>query len=85
MGELVVGRPLNMDGTEGPQARQTRAFGDRLAQDTGLPVHYFVERLSSIAAAERLQAADLTRKKTKARKDRVAAQVILEGFLAAAS
>lgn len=83
--ELVVGLPLNMDGTEGPQAQQTRAFGHHLARVTKLPIHYFDERLSSVDASQRLADSDLTRKKLKARQDRVAAQVILEGFLASRS
>jgi putative Holliday junction resolvase len=52
-----------------------------LAQSSGKPVHYWDERLSSHAAEELLRPAELTRKKRKARLDRVAAQVILQGFL----
>ncbi len=79
--ELVVGLPLNMDGTEGSQAKRTRQFGDTLGVQTALPVHYFDERLSSFAADELLEAADLSRKKHKAVHDAVAAQVILQSFL----
>ena len=78
---FVVGLPLNMDGTEGDQAKVTRAFADTLARATGLPVHYHDERLSSVAARELMLPAGLTRKKRKARLDRVAAQVILQSFL----
>ena len=78
---FVVGLPINMDGTEGQQAKITRTFGDELQKVTGKPVHYFDERLSSSAAQELLQPAELTRKKRKARLDAVAAQVILQGFL----
>jgi putative Holliday junction resolvase len=77
----VLGLPLNMDNTEGPQARKTRAFGDALARDTGLPVHYWDERLSSQAADELLAGRDLTHKQKKRRRDRLAAQVILQSFL----
>ena len=80
---FVVGLPLNMDNTEGPQAKLTRAFGDELARTTGLPVYYFDERLSSVAAEELLRPAELTRKKKRARLDRIAAQVMLQGFLEA--
>ncbi len=79
--EFVVGLPLNMDDTEGPQAKRTRQFGNELQRQSGKPVHYWDERLSSATADELLQPAQLTRKKHKARRDRVAAQVILQGFL----
>jgi len=78
---FVVGLPLNMNGTEGKQAEVTRRFGDRLAAVTGKPVHYWDERLTSVAAGDRLRSAELTRKKRKARLDRVAAQIILQEFL----
>ena len=77
----VVGLPLNMDGTEGAQAELSRRFGEQVGRQGGRPVHYWDERLSSEAARELLVAADLTRKKKKARLDRVAAQVILQEFL----
>jgi len=79
--EFVVGLPLNMDGTEGGQAKQSRRFGDELARASGRPVHYFDERLSSVAAEELLQPGEFTRKKKRDRMDRVAAQVILRAFL----
>ncbi len=78
---LVVGLPLNMDDSEGPQAKLTRQFGDKLGEAMNLLVHYYDERLSSVAAEELLQPAEFTRKKKKARLDGVAAQVILQGFL----
>ena len=78
---FVVGLPLNMDGSEGEQAKLTRRFGEALAHVTGLPVHYWDERLSTAEARELLRPAELTRKKRKARLDRVAAQVILQNFL----
>ena len=79
--EWVVGLPMNMDGTEGPQAKATRKFGQRLEALSGKKVHYQDERLSSRAADEYLAEGELTRKKKKARRDRVAAQVILQAFL----
>jgi len=78
---FVIGLPMNMDGTEGEQAKITRQFGDKLAHATGMCVDYFDERLSSASARELLQPADLTRKKRNAREDAVAAQVILQAFL----
>lgn len=78
---FVIGLPINMDDSEGKQAKLTRKFGDSLAKAGGKPVHYFDERLSSHAAEELLAPAEFTRKKQKARLDAVAAQVILQGFL----
>ena len=78
---FVVGLPLNMDDSEGPQARIVREFGDALEQVSGLPVHYFDERLSSETAREKMIGGDLTRKKRKARLDGLAAQAILQEYL----
>ncbi len=78
---FVVGLPLNMDDSEGPQAKATRAFGDVLAVSADYPVHFFDERLSSVEARELMQPAELSRKKRKKRVDSIAAQVILQGFL----
>jgi len=78
---IVIGLPLNMDDTEGPQAKIIRSFGEALGAMTDLTIHYADERLSSIAAEELIRPAELTRKKKRARIDRVAAQVILQSFL----
>ncbi|GMU21124.1 MAG: putative pre-16S rRNA nuclease [Phycisphaerae bacterium] len=87
---IVVGLPLNMDGTEGPQAKLSRKLADQLQQMTAtanptgeraLDIHLHDERLTSHAADGRLIERDLTRKKKKARQDAVAAQVLLESFL----
>jgi len=79
--EFVVGLPLNMDDSEGPQVKLSRRFGEALARRLGKKVHYCDERLSSATADELLQPAGLTNKKHKAKRDRVAAQVILQDFL----
>jgi putative Holliday junction resolvase len=79
--EFVLGLPLNMDDSEGPQARIVRGFGNALEQLSGLPVHYWDERLSSETAREKMIPAELTRKKRKARLDGIAAQAILQEFL----
>ena len=79
--EWVVGLPLNMDGTEGPQAKAARAFAEQLGRLSGKQVHLWDERLSSRTADGYLAEAELTRKKRKARRDRVAAQVILQTYL----
>lgn len=78
---FVVGLPLNMDDTEGPQAKRTRTFGARLERASGKPVYLADERLSSVGADDHLAAAQLSRRKHKARRDAVAAQIILQGFL----
>jgi len=77
---IVVGWPLNMDDSEGPQGKLARAMAVELAAATGLDVRLWDERLSSFAADEAL-AGMLTRKKKKARQDAVAAAVILQDFL----
>ena len=77
---LVVGLPLNMDDTEGPQARLARAAGERIACALGLPVRFADERLSSFAADAAL-AGKYTRKQRKARQDAVAAADMLQTFL----
>ncbi len=77
----VLGLPLNMDGSEGKQAKLTRRFGKQLATKSGKDVHYTDERLSSATADELLAPAELTHKKHKARRDAVAAQVILQTYL----
>lgn len=78
---FVLGLPKNMDGTEGKQVSITRKFGDALAKLTDKTIHYFDERLSSRAADELLRPAEFTSGKHKARRDAVAAQIILQGFL----
>jgi putative Holliday junction resolvase len=81
---IVVGLPINMDGTEGPAAKSARAFGAELAAATGLPVDFCDERLTSFAAEKKIGEMGLTRAKRKARVDAVAAAGILEAYLAEA-
>lgn len=78
---LVIGLPLNMDGTEGRQARKTRTFGDKLMALAGKPAVYFDERLSSFAAKETLRDTGAGRKKAKRQLDAIAAQQMLQAFL----
>jgi putative Holliday junction resolvase len=78
---IVIGLPLNMDGTEGPSARAARAFAEHLGSATGLPVEMFDERLTSFEAEERLREASASRASKKAARDAMAATVILEGWL----
>lgn len=76
---LVVGWPLNMDGTEGPQGLLARDLARQLAGATGMDVRMWDERLSSFTADQAL-AGQLTRKKRKARQDALAAATFLEDF-----
>jgi len=80
-GGIVVGWPLNMDDTEGPQGKLVRAFAERLAAATRLDVRLWDERLSSFQADQALAGA-YTRKQKKARQDAVAAAAMLQDFLA---
>ena len=79
---LVLGLPLNMDGTEGPRAQATRAFVRSLEPLTPLPCCFWDERLSTAAVERDLIAQDATRAKRAAVIDRMAAAYILDGALA---
>ncbi|MGH7948804.1 MAG: Holliday junction resolvase RuvX [Candidatus Binataceae bacterium] len=79
---VVVGLPLNMDGSEGPAARQARAFAARLETELGISVELFDERLTSVEAEERLAQADAGKRRRKQAADAIAAAIILEGWLA---
>ncbi len=78
---VVVGWPLNADGSEGRQGRLARRFAADLAEATGLDVRLWDERLSSFEADQRLKGA-MTRKKKRRRHDALAAAAFLEDFLA---
>jgi len=80
-GELVVGLALNMDGTESPRSKLAREFGARVAQRTGLPVHFQDERLTSAAADWSMSRSGLTRQQKKSRRDAIAAATLLQDFL----
>jgi len=78
---LVVGLPVNMNGTEGPQAEKVRAF-TRLLEEAGLPVRLWDERLSTLEAERRMAAAGRKRKRGVVQhNDAEAASVILESYL----
>jgi putative holliday junction resolvase len=78
---LVLGLPINMDGSEGPRAQSTRAFARNLAQLTALPIALWDERLSTAAVERALIEADASRAKRKAVIDAHAATFILQGAL----
>ena len=81
IGVLVVGLPVHLDGREGQKAAEARTFGAWLAETTGLPVVFWDERFSTVEAESALWQAGLTHKKRKARRDRVAAQILLQAYL----
>jgi putative Holliday junction resolvase len=78
---IVVGLPVHLDGREGEKAAEARAFGAWLGEATGRPVLYWDERFTTVEAEGFLQAAGLTHKRRKSRRDRVAAQIMLQAFL----
>jgi putative Holliday junction resolvase len=78
---LVLGLPINMDGSEGPRAQATRAFARNLARLTELPIALWDERLSTAAVERALIAADASRAKRKSVIDQHAAAYILQGAL----
>ncbi|WP_425418637.1 Holliday junction resolvase RuvX [Oricola indica] len=80
-GAIVLGLPLNMDGSEGPRAQATRAFARNLARLTDMPVAYWDERLSTVAAERSLIEQDVSRGKRADRIDSAAAAFILQGAL----
>lgn len=78
---VVLGLPLNMDDSQGFQAKLVFQFASQLKNHLQIPVHFQDERLSSFAAEEKLLPAEFTRKKKKKRLDAVAAAEILQAFL----
>ena len=78
---VVIGLPINMDGSEGPRAQSTRAFARNLSALTDLPLTFWDERLSTVAAERALLEADASRKRRAEVIDAVAAGIILQGFL----
>lgn len=82
VGELVVGLPKNMDGTEGPRAELCRELAQRLEAESGLPVKLWDERRTTVEAHNILSAHNYHGKKRKNTVDAVAAALILEGYLA---
>ncbi|WP_411975411.1 Holliday junction resolvase RuvX [Sulfitobacter faviae] len=81
IGGLVLGLPRNMDGTEGPRCQSTRAFARNFDRLSPLPITYWDERLSTVAAERALLEADTTRKRRAEVIDHVAAGYILQGLL----
>jgi putative Holliday junction resolvase len=78
---IVLGLPMNMDGSEGPRCQSTRAFARNLEKLTDLPIAFWDERLSTVAAERALLEADTSRKRRAEVIDHVAAGYILQGLL----
>jgi putative Holliday junction resolvase len=83
--KVVVGLPINMNGTKGPMAEKIEAFAANLTGAVGLPVEKWDERLSTSMAERTLLEADMSRSKRKKVRDKMSAQVILQGYLDAAN
>ena len=81
VGALVIGFPLNLDGSEGPRAQSTRAFARNLAAHVEVPMVFWDERLSTAAVERHLIEADASRKRRAEVVDRMAAAYILQGAL----
>jgi putative Holliday junction resolvase len=81
IGGLVIGLPLNLDGSEGPRAQSTRAFARNLAPHLEVPIVFWDERLSTAAVERHLIEADASRKRRSEVIDRMAAAYILQGAL----
>lgn len=81
VGGIILGLPRNMDGSEGPRCQSTRAFARNLERLTELPIGYWDERLSTVAAEKALLEADASRKRRAEVIDNIAASYILQGVL----
>jgi len=81
IGGIVIGLPLNLDGSEGPRAQSTRAFARNLAGHVAVPIVFWDERLSTAAVERHLIEADASRKRRAEVIDRMAAAYILQGAL----
>lgn len=79
--EIVVGLPKNMDGSSGDRVEKTKEFVEKMQQVITVPIVYWDERLSTVMAERSLIEADLSRKKRKGLIDKMAAIVILQGYL----
>lgn len=81
VGGLVIGLPLNMDGSEGPSSQSARAFGRNFAARSNVPIVFWDERLSTAAVTRTLLEADSSRRRRAEVVDKMAAAYILQGAL----
>ena len=78
---IIIGLPINMDGTEGERAVATREFAEKLKEKTNLPIKFLDERLTSVSAEKLLIEADMRREKRKQVIDKISATIILQNYL----
>ena len=81
VGGLVIGLPLNMDGSEGPRCQSVRQFAANLLAEFDIAIAFWDERLSTVSAERALLEADMTRKRRSQVIDKMAAAIILQGAL----
>lgn len=79
--EIVLGLPKNMNDSEGDRVEKTQDFKDKLERRTGLPVHFWDERLTTVAADKAMMEAGIRRENRKDYVDQIAAAFILQGYL----
>lgn len=79
--EIVLGLPKNMNATEGERVEKTKEFADKLSRRTGLPVFFWDERLTTVAADRTMMEAGVRRENRKEYVDKIAAVLILQGYL----
>jgi putative Holliday junction resolvase len=79
--EIVVGQPLHMDGKASPMSQKIASFAEQLRQATGIPIVFWDERLTSFAAEQHLEEMGLNWRQRREHVDRVAAMLILQGYL----
>ena len=81
IGSIIIGDPINMDGSLGPKSQSSRSFISNISRDIDIPILLWDERLSTIAAEKSLIEADISRKKRGEVIDKIAANIILQSFL----
>ena len=81
IGSIIVGDPINMDGSLGPKSQSSRSFITNISKDIDIPILLWDERLSTVAAEKSLIEADISRKKRSKVIDKIAANLILQSFL----
>jgi putative Holliday junction resolvase len=83
IGRFVVGLPVHLTGGESQKSAEARAFGEWLGKVTGLPIEFFDERFTTAEADELLDSVKFTKKQRRARRDQLAAQIMLAAYLEA--
>ena len=81
VGGIILGLPMNMDGSEGPRCQSTRQFAKNMTEKTIIPISFWDERLSTVAVTRTLLEADTSRKRRSELVDKMAASYILQGVL----